>query len=104
MSKTYWTLFMKAYLIQTPKSTMQSGLNHKTWTISYGPSKTHMDPLMGWVGSTSSSPHLVFKTQEEAEAYLKQYHIAYEVIPNDTPPLKPKKYGTHFMGPKKSSV
>jgi hypothetical protein len=92
---------MRARIYQKPRNAMQSGqAGTETWVLEYETDRrAGPDPLMGWIGgsSTLSQLRLTFPTRDEAVAYAGKNGLSYDI---ELPPVvhdrKPKIYADNF--------
>lgn len=95
---------MTAKIYQPSPSAMQSGprplgSRAKEWVMEFEEEGKFIEPLMGWTGSENMVQELTlyFNTVEEAVAYAKKNHIAYEVAKPQERVIVPKSYASNFQ-------
>jgi hypothetical protein len=90
---------MQVRIFRPAKTAMQSGTgNTREWVIEPGPSRTEIDPLMGWTSSrdTMQQITLSFATREEAVAYAEKQGWMYTVEEPKERAVRPKAYADNF--------
>ncbi|MBB3174183.1 hypothetical protein FHR90_002019 [Endobacter medicaginis] len=91
---------MRARIYRQPKTAMQSGqANTGEWVLEWGQSAPrHLDPLMGWTGSTDtrSQVRLFFVEQAQAIAYAEREGLAYDLERPTPKRFVPKVYSDNF--------
>ena len=95
---------MAARIYQRIKNAMQSGRARVgTWTLEFEPAEAKKpDPLTGWAGSgdTREQVRLTFPSLEAAQAYAREYGIAFTVVSGQDRSLKLQAYADNFaVGP-----
>ncbi len=79
---------MTARIYRPAKTAMQSGRRKSSrWLLEYErQTPMHVDPLMGWQGSSdiSGQVRLTFSSRAAAEEYARRHNLDYTLI--DTPP------------------
>ncbi len=91
---------IKARIVQTSKTAMQSGrATDGEWHLEFEPAESQRaDPLMGWAGSrdTRRQLNLRFASLEAAKAYAAEKGIAVTVVPAAAKALKIQAYADNF--------
>lgn len=93
---------MRGRITPMPRNNTQIGdLYTSDWVLDFEPSaERHLDPLMGWTGSsdTQTQVRLTFPSKEEALDYALRHGIEVVVQPAGPrkPNIRPGGYGENF--------
>jgi hypothetical protein len=91
---------MKAIILQSSKSAMQSGQSDNQWTLKFegDKSRQYIEDYMAWTGSSDSSLQVSidFETLEEAVNFASKNNIDYEIVESHKRKMRPKSYAKNF--------
>ncbi len=91
---------MQVRIFRRSKSAMQSGRAvADKWVVEFPPSAPRQAyPLNGWTmsGDTQRQLRLEFDSRDEAVAYAEREGLAYVLVPDHPPRMRPKSYADNF--------
>jgi hypothetical protein len=90
---------LAARIYQPAKTAMQSGGAKDAWVLEYViDAPAPPEPLMGWnpMHDTREEITLKFDSKEQAIAFAKAKHLAYEIILPQVKKTAPKAYAANF--------